>query len=117
LSVKRIIPSLLKLLGDEHYADIAELLEEFNLEDATYIIKLLDSEVTSDILMEVDEDIREKILKNLSAKEIAEELEELDTDDAADMVAELPEERQEKVISHIEDEEHVKDIVELLNLR
>ncbi len=106
--------ALLKLLGSEHYADIAELLDDFSLKDATYIIKLLDSELTSDILMEVDEDIREKILKNLSAKEIAEELEELDTDDAADMVSELPEERQEKVISEIEDEEHVKDIVELL---
>ena len=32
--------------------------------------------------------IREKILKNLSAKEIAEEVEELDTDDAADIIAE-----------------------------
>ncbi len=106
--------TLLKILGDEHYADIAELLNDLSLSEATYIIKLLDSELTSDILMEIDEDIREKILKELSAKEIAEELEELDTDDAADMIAELPEERQEKVISEIEDEEHVKDIVELL---
>ncbi len=106
--------SLLKMLGDEHHADIAELLDELSLDEATYVIKLLDSELTSDILMEIDEDVREKILKNLSAKEIAEELEELDTDDAADMIAELPEERQESVISHIEDEEHVKDIVELL---
>ena len=106
--------ALLQLLEDEHHADIAELLNELNLKDATYIIKLLDSELTSDILMDIDEDVREKILKNLSAKEIAEELEELDTDDAADIVAELPEERQEHVISHIEDEEHVKDIVELL---
>ena len=64
--------------------------------------------------MELDEDVREKVLKNLSAKEIAEELEELDTDDAADMIGELPEERQERVISEIEDEEHKADIQELL---
>jgi len=106
--------TLLQLLEEEHHADIAELLDELSLKEATYIIKLLDSELTSDILMEIDEDVREKILKSLSAKEIAEELEELDTDDAADIIAELPEERQENVISHIEDEEHVKDIVELL---
>ena len=106
--------AILPLLEDEHHADIAEILDELNIDEATYLIKLLDSDKTSDVLMEVDEDIREKILKNLSAKEIAEELEELDTDDAADIVAELPEERQERVISHIEDEEHVKDIVELL---
>ena len=106
--------TLLSLLSDEHHADIAEVLDDLNLEDATYIIKLFDSDLTSDILMEVDDDVREKILQNLSAKEIAKELTELDTDDAADIIAELPEERQESVISAIEDAEHVKDIVELL---
>jgi len=64
--------------------------------------------------METDEDTREKILKNLTAKEIAEEIAELDSDDAADMIAELSEERQEAVMSKIEDEEHVKEIEELL---
>ncbi|WP_235835911.1 magnesium transporter [Cognatitamlana onchidii] len=97
-----------------HYADIAEILDELNLEQAVYIIKLLDSETTSDILTELDEDNREKVLKNLTAKEIAEEVEELDTDDAADIIAELPEERQQEVINRIEDEEHKAEIEELL---
>jgi magnesium transporter len=79
-----------------------------------YIIKLLDSEKTSAVLMELDEDIREKILQNLSAKEIAEEVEELDSDDAADIIGELSEERQEAVMSQIQDEEQVKEIEELL---
>lgn len=105
---------LIKLLNEFHYADIAEILDELDLDDSIYVIKLLDSETTSDILTELDEDTREKVLKNLSAKEIAEELEELDTDDAADIIAELPEERQEEVISKIEDEEHREEITELL---
>ncbi|OMP32693.1 magnesium transporter [Mangrovimonas sp. DI 80] len=105
---------LRKLLHDFHYADIAEILDELDLEDAIYIIKLLDSETTSDVLMELDEDNREKVLKNLSAKEIAEEIEELDTDDAADILAELSEERQLEVISNIEDEDHKAEITELL---
>ncbi|EDO27550.1 predicted protein [Nematostella vectensis] len=77
-------------------------------------LKLLDSETTSDILIELDEDVREKIFEQLTAKEIAEEIEELDTDDAADIIAELPEERQEAVMSQIEDAEHLKEIEELL---
>ncbi|MCA0152588.1 magnesium transporter [Winogradskyella sp. 2Y89] len=105
---------LVKLLNEFHYADIAEILDELDLDDSIYVIKLLDSETTSDILTELDEDTREKVLKNLSAKEIAEEVEELDTDDAADIIAELPEERQEEVISKIEDEEHREEITELL---
>lgn len=106
---------LKKQLHELHYADIAEIIEQLELEEAIYLIKLLDSEKTADALAEVDEDFREKILGKLSAKEIAEELEELDTDDAADIIAELPEDRQEKVLAQIEDTEHLKDIRELLN--
>ncbi len=102
------------LFTEMHHADIAEIVDELNFDQAVYIIKLLDSETTSEILMDVDDDVREKILKNLSAKEIAEEIDELDTDDAADIIAELSEERQEAVMSEIEDEEHAKDIVDLL---
>ncbi|MFT5847799.1 MAG: magnesium transporter [Psychroserpens sp.] len=102
------------VLNEFHFADVAEILDELDLEDSVYVIKLLDSETTSEILMELDEDIREKVLKNLSAKEIAEEVEALDTDDAADMIAELPESRQAEVISQIEDDEHRQEITELL---
>ncbi len=102
------------LFTEMHHADIAEILDEITFDEAVYIIKLLDSETTSEVLMDVDDDVREKILKNLSAKEIAEEIDELDTDDAADIIAELSEERQEAVMSEIEDEEHAKDIVDLL---
>lgn len=105
---------LRNLLNEFHYADIAEILDEVNLEDAMYVIKLLDSETTSDVIMELDEDNREKVLQNLSAKEIAEEIQELDTDDAADIIAELSEKRQREVIFHIEDEEHKAEITELL---
>ncbi len=105
---------LIAFMEEVHYADVAEISNELNEEQATYLIKLLDSDKTSDVLTELDEDVREAILGNLSAKEIAEELEELDTDDAADIVGELPEEIVQRVISQIEDKEHAKDIVDLL---
>lgn len=105
---------LRKLLNEFHYADIAEILDELDLDEAIYVIKLLDSETTSDVLMELDEDNREKVLRNLSAKEIADEIEELDTDDAADIISELPKDRQREVISNIEDEDHKAEITELL---
>lgn len=105
---------LLLHLEDVHPADIAEILSEIEIEEATYIIKLLDSEKTSEALMELEEGVRERILDTLSAKEIAEELEEMDTDDAADIISELSEERQQKVIAQILDEEHADNIVELL---
>ncbi|MFC5047480.1 magnesium transporter [Aquimarina hainanensis] len=101
-------------LNEFHFADIAEIITELTIKEATYLIKLLDSEKTSEALMELEEDLRERILENLSAKEIAEEIEEMDTDDAADIISELPENRVENIIAQIEDEEHAEHIVELL---
>ena len=102
------------LLNDMHHADIAEIFDELNIEEATYIFRILDSEITAEILPELEDDVREKILHGLSAKEIAEELDELDTDDAADIIAELSQSKKEEVISELEDVEHAKDIVDLL---
>ncbi|WP_291865566.1 magnesium transporter [Maribacter sp.] len=102
------------LLEEVHYADVAEIFNELKETEATYLIKLLESDKTSDVLTEVDDNLREAILGNLSSKEIAEELEELDTDDAVDIIAELSEERQQEVISKIVDEEHKEEIKELL---
>jgi magnesium transporter len=113
--VKRKNNRLLKKdLSKLHYADIAEIVELLSIENATYIIKLLESDKTADALAEIDEDLREKILDKLSSTEIADEIQKLNTDDAADLVAELPEDRKEKVLSKISDTEHLKDIRELL---
>ena len=102
------------LLNDLHHADIAEIFEELDTDQATYVFKILDSEKTAEILLELEDGLREKILQNLSAKEIAEELDEMDTDDAADIISELSQSKKEEVISELEDLEHVKDIVDLL---
>ena len=106
--------ALVALFEDYHFADIAEIIDELSVEEATYLIKLLDSEKTSDILTELDEYLRESILSNLSAQEIASEINELDTDDAADMIADLPQEMVQQVIQSLDDKEHAQDIVDLL---
>ena len=102
------------LLNDMHHADIAEVLDELDFDEATYIFKVLDSEKTAEILLELEDDLRENILSRLSPKEIAEELDELETNDAADIIAELSHDIKAEVISELQDVEHAKDIVELL---
>lgn len=102
------------LLNDLHHADIAEVFDELDFDEAIYIFKVLDSEKTAEILLELEDDLREKILGRLSAKEIAEELDELETNDAADIIAELSQSKKQEVISELQDVEHAKDIVDLL---
>ena len=102
------------LLNDMHHADIAEILDELDFNEATYIFKVLDSEKTAEILLELEDDLRENILSRLTPKEIAEELDELETNDAADIIAELSQDLKAEVISELLDVEHAKDIVDLL---
>jgi len=106
--------ALLGLFSDVHHADVAEILDAVNWDEAVYLVRLLDSETTSEALMELDEDVRERLLDSLTPKEIAEEVEELDTDDAVDVIAELDEEVRAEVIEQIEDAEHKADIQEML---
>lgn len=117
--IKRLVSErydeeLLIHLSGQHHADIAEILEELSLDEATYIIKLLDSEKTSEVLMELHEDDRKKILENLTEQEIAEEIEEMDTDDAADILAELSNDRTFLVINNLKDQELATNLKELL---
>ena len=107
--------TLKKLVNDIHFADMAEIINELSDDQGIYLIKLFDSEKTSEILTELDEDVREKILEGLSVKEIVDEIEELDSDDAADILAELSEERKEEVISKISDDNLADDLKELLS--
>ncbi len=102
------------LLDDMHCADIAETLHTLSFRKAIYIFKALDSKKTAEVLLELEDDLREKILSKLSPKEIAEELDELETNDAADIIGELSPEIKEEVISELFNSEHAKDIVELL---
>jgi magnesium transporter len=106
--------ALQTLFKEYHYADLAEIFDALQIEQAVYLFKLIDSEKTADMLTELDEDVRESILDALSSEEIATEINELDTDDAVDIVAELPMEIRKKVIDQISDTEHADDIRELL---
>ena len=104
-----------KIVDEIHHADLAEIINELEFEKRIYLIKLIDSDKTSDVLTELDEDVRDKILETLSVKEIAGEIKELDSDDAVDILSDLTDEKQEKVISFIKDESKTENIRELLN--
>ena len=106
--------TLQTLVKEYHYADLAEIFEALQINQAVYLFKLIDSEKSADMLPELDEDVRESILDALSSEEIATEIEELDTDDAVDIIAELSDEVRIEVINQISDTEHADDIRELL---
>ena len=105
----------LEMFTDFHPADIAEVFPKLELEEQSYLMSLLDAEISADVLLELEEDDRKKLLGQLSPKEIADVLiTQMETDDAVDVIGELSENKQEEVISQLEDKEHAQDIVDLL---
>lgn len=97
-----------------HAADIAEIIDELDLDEAKFIYSHLDEDQQADVLLELEEDVRERFVESLSAKEIANQLENLDSDDAADILGELSLDRQLEIIGEM-DEEDAASIVDLLN--
>jgi magnesium transporter len=98
-----------------HPADIAEIFDALRTSEASYVLKLLEGEKAADVLVELDEDRREKILATLTSKEIAEQLiDNIDSDDAADVLSELSDEKQAEVIALITDQEQKLDVSDLL---
>jgi magnesium transporter len=113
--VEQDSPWVKENLLELHYADIAEILDALSNEEAKYIYFLVDEDTQADILMELDEEVRDRFLASLTTKEIADQLENLDSDDAADILGELSDEQIHEVISQMEDDEAAEDIVDLLN--
>lgn len=106
----------LRMMEGLHPADIAEIYEELNNEEAIYLYLLLDPETASDVLVELEEDDREKLLKKLPPEVIARQfIDNMESDDAADIIADLDEHVKQDVLRHIEDVERAGDIVDLLS--
>ncbi len=103
------------MIGPLHPADIAEIMDELTLDEARYIYLLLEDEKASDVLVEIPESDRRKILNVLPPELIASKfIEYMDSDDAADIVADLDEDLKQEVLKEIEDVEQAEDIADLL---
>ena len=96
------------------YADIAELLYEFNSNDSKYVLDNIDLETSSQIISELDDDTRENFLKIYSSKEIADVLKVIDSDDGADILLDLSADKREDVLINIIDKEKSKNLKDLI---
>ncbi|MBP5646233.1 MAG: magnesium transporter [Bacteroidaceae bacterium] len=103
------------ILEDMHPADIAELCDELDVDEARLVYRQLDNQTAADVLVEMDEDNRKRLLDELPSELIASKfIDNMDTDDAVDIIQDLDEDKQEEVLAHIGDIEQASDIVDLM---
>lgn len=106
--------SIEKELQELHASDIADLLESLNTEEALFVFDQVADEISSEVLIEFDEDFRSKFMKLLSTEVIADQIDLLESDDAADILGDLQEEEKDEIISSLESQEHASEITDLL---
>jgi magnesium transporter len=105
-----------KLLREMHPEDVAEILYDFSTEDSKFVIALFEGEYAVKILIEIDEDTRDRFLTNYSPEEIAKQfIEFMDTDDVVSIIRSFPPKLKDQIISHITDHEFAANIISLLN--
>ncbi|OFX85820.1 MAG: magnesium transporter [Bacteroidetes bacterium GWF2_33_16] len=104
------------MVKDLHPADIADIYDELEMNEAQFLHVMLDEDKAADVFVELEDDDRERFIESLPSEFIAKQLiDKMDSDDAADVIGDLSEQKQEEVISYIQDLDLAGDIVDLLN--
>jgi len=107
---------LLTTFENLHPADIADIIEELDHDQAKYVFFNLNPTLASKTLVELEEDRIDKILRVIPAEIIATELiEKMDTDDAADVLQAIPDRIKNDILNSITNNELKNDIVNLLD--
>ncbi|TAE13462.1 MAG: magnesium transporter [Bacteroidetes bacterium] len=100
-------------LEELHPEDVSAILYEVDTEGCIYVFNLIDTQLSADILVSLEENTRKEFLSHFSAEQIAEWLNCMDSDDAADLLQSLPTALHEPILQHIDDE-HAHHIGDLL---
>jgi len=77
---------ILDSLDGVNVADIAAILDELETSESIYVLRLVESQLAADILIELYDNTLEKVLQELEIKEIASWIELMDSDDGADIL-------------------------------
>ena len=81
---------LKKILNELNSADIPGILEEFDKEDVIIIFRLLSKEQAGEAFSYMESDMREKLLEDLTDRELKSVIDELFMDDTVDLIEEMP---------------------------
>lgn len=94
---------LTELMEPLHAADIADLLEQISEFDRTKLIRLYDREFDGEILSELDESIREEVIAILTPEVLTEAVRDMDSDDVVDLIEDLEDDQQATILGALED--------------
>jgi len=86
-------------LAELRPADIADILEQLDADEAGAVLDRLAPAIAADTLNEVEAPLQSEILSELTPERASDLLEMLPPDDAADILAEMPQQEAERLLS------------------
>ncbi len=92
------------LVGELHYADMADLLERLDSEDRRLLIDAIRDDFNADVLPELAAEVRDEIMDALGFEDLAVALTELDSDDAVYIAGKLDSDEQAQIIGRLPQE-------------
>ena len=87
---QRRYASLIQQLDEMNPVDAAEYLTGLSAEQLPFVFRILKKDNAAEIFAELDPELQNQIVCQLSDREMREIIEELSTDDAVDMLEEMP---------------------------
>lgn len=98
------VRSLVKPL---HPADVADLFEQLGADQRSLLATALGSDLTADVLAEMNDWVRDEVVGELAPAQVAEAVAEMDTDDAVALIEELEPAEQEAVLDELSADDRV----------
>lgn len=98
----RQISKLRELLESINSADFPSLFEEIDNDEVMVIIyRLLSKDKASDVFVELDPDLQEKLINNFTDKELKAVVDDLFMDDTVDLIEEMPANVVKRILKNI----------------
>jgi magnesium transporter len=80
-----------RMVNALHPAEIAQLLESLPPQRRELVWEMTDPELDGDVLVELADDVRMQLIRDMDPEELAAAAEGMEVDDLADLIADLPE--------------------------
>jgi len=103
-----------RMLNALHPAEIADLLEAVPHNQRAPLWKLVNKDNESDVLIELGDEIRNELIKDMSPEQLSSVAEGMDVDDSADFVQALPDKVIDQVL-HSLDSQHRERLEQVLS--
>ena len=94
-----------RMINTLHPAEIAQLLESLPRNRREIVWELTDPELDGDVLIELSDEVRAQLIREMDPEELAAATEGMEVDDLADLIADLPEKVTQQLLRNMDQQD------------